>query len=90
MVVPEALACGVPVIVSDMVGAKQLIEEGRNGFVIPVGDVDALVDRMRWFIMNAELLETMSRAARATAERLSWTGYRQRLVTAVQEVLHDA
>ena len=38
MVVVEAMACGLPVIVSDMVGAGQLIEEGRNGFVVPVGN----------------------------------------------------
>jgi glycosyltransferase involved in cell wall biosynthesis len=87
MVVAEAMACGVPTIVSDTVGAKELVEEGRNGFIVPTGNRDALVDRMRWCILNAAAVRSMSLAARAAAERYSWANYRRRLVTAVCEVL---
>jgi glycosyltransferase involved in cell wall biosynthesis len=87
MVVAEAMACGVPVIVSDMVGAKQLVEEARNGFVVPVGRIDALADKMRWCIVNRGSLKEMSVAARATAERVSWDSYQERFTTAVREVL---
>ena len=38
----EALACGTPAIVSENTGAKELIEPGRNGAVVPTGDADAL------------------------------------------------
>jgi glycosyltransferase involved in cell wall biosynthesis len=38
----EALACGVPAIVSENTGMKELIEPGRNGLVLPTGDLDAL------------------------------------------------
>jgi glycosyltransferase involved in cell wall biosynthesis len=87
LVVPEAMACGVPAIVSDMVGAKELIEEGRNGFIVPSGNSDALVERMRWCIRNATSVHSMSTAARAAAERYSWANYRRRLLAAVREVL---
>jgi glycosyltransferase involved in cell wall biosynthesis len=87
MVVPEAMACGVPAIVSDMVGAKEVIEEGHNGFIVPSGNPDALVDRMRWCICNATSVHRMSTAARAAAERYSWANYRRRLSAAVREVL---
>jgi len=87
MVVPEAMACGLPVIVSDMVGAKQLVEEGRNGFIVPAGDVNALVERMRWSIKNKISFRRMSTAARAVAEQTSWAKYRCRFAAAVQEVL---
>ena len=46
MVVPEALASGLPVLVSDMVGAKDLVAEGQNGWVVPAGDAGALAERM--------------------------------------------
>jgi len=59
MAVPEAMACGVPAIVSDMVGAKEVIEEGHNGFIVPSGNSDALVDRMRWCICNATLMHSI-------------------------------
>jgi glycosyltransferase involved in cell wall biosynthesis len=87
LVVPEAMACGVPAIVSDMVGAKELIEEGHNGFIVPSENSDALVERMRWCISNATSVHSMSTAARAAAERYSWANYRRRLLAAVREVL---
>lgn len=40
----EALACGVPVIASEDTGMKDLIDPGRNGMVLPTGDLDALTD----------------------------------------------
>lgn len=46
MVSIEALAAGVPVIVSDHVGASQAIRENENGWVLPSGDGAALLDRM--------------------------------------------
>lgn len=87
MVVTEAMACGLPVIVSEMVGARQLIDDGRNGFVVPVGCREALVDRMRWCIVNRNHLKNMSGAARATAERADWAAYRKQYIDAVREVL---
>lgn len=48
LVVNEAAACGVPAIISDAVGCgPDLIEEGRTGYTYPVGEVEALADRMR-------------------------------------------
>ena len=44
-VVNEAMACGLPVVISDRVGiwgAGDIVREGENGFVVPVGDVDRL------------------------------------------------
>lgn len=40
----EALACGVPAIVSDDTGVRELIDEGRNGLVVPTGDLGALTE----------------------------------------------
>lgn len=47
LVVNEAMACRLPAIVSDAVGcAPDLIDEGRTGFIYPMGDVAALADRL--------------------------------------------
>ena len=42
----EALACGVPVIVTEDTGMKEHVEEGRNGYVVPTGDVEAVIARL--------------------------------------------
>src|SRR5262249_7463295 len=48
LAVNEAMNAAKPVIVSDQVGAAiDLVEDGRNGYVVPVGDIDALSDRLR-------------------------------------------
>lgn len=47
LAVNEAMACGIPAIVSDAVGcAPDLIDEGLTGFTFPVGDIDALAERL--------------------------------------------
>lgn len=38
----EALACGVPVLVTEDTGMKELVEPGVNGLILPTGDIDAL------------------------------------------------
>jgi glycosyltransferase involved in cell wall biosynthesis len=45
----EALAVGVPVIVTDQTGMAEYVEEGINGSVIPAGDVEVLADRLRQY-----------------------------------------
>lgn len=42
IVVPEALACGTPCVVSDTSGAAVYIQEGKNGYVYQTGDIEAL------------------------------------------------
>ncbi|HEV3300855.1 MAG TPA: glycosyltransferase family 4 protein [Planctomycetaceae bacterium] len=79
MVVAEAMACGLPAIVTENVGAKEMITDRENGLVIPAGQADALVDAMRWFIAHRHELPTMSLAARKSAEQYDWTNYRQRV-----------
>jgi glycosyltransferase involved in cell wall biosynthesis len=42
----EALACGVPVIATEDTGMKEYIRHGENGYVVPTGQVDPIVDRL--------------------------------------------
>ena len=87
MAVVEAMACGVPALVSDMVGAKVAIEEERSGWVVPLGDVQALARRMAWCVENRAAVAAMRPAARAAAEAYSWERYRARLVQVVGRIL---
>jgi glycosyltransferase involved in cell wall biosynthesis len=55
LIVNEAMACGTPAIVSAACGCcPDLIEEGKTGYSYPVGDVDALADRMHQFISKRD------------------------------------
>lgn len=64
----EAMACGVPVVASDIGGLPELIVEGVTGFLCPLGDVDALTDRTRRILTDEDLHARMAAAARSRAE----------------------
>ncbi len=80
LVVPEAMASGLPVIVSDHTGAADLVTEGEDGFVVPAGDADAIADRLRLLEADPDLVARMGARARATAEANAWTLYQRRLL----------
>jgi glycosyltransferase involved in cell wall biosynthesis len=59
LVINEALYYGLPVISTDKAGAIELIEEGKNGFIIPDNDIDALVKSMKKLLDDPKLLAKM-------------------------------
>jgi glycosyltransferase involved in cell wall biosynthesis len=79
LVVLEAMACGLPVIVTAHCGAADLVEEGVNGFVVPPRDVDALAERLQWLERDPQRAALMGAAARCTAERCTQTAYNRQL-----------
>ena len=82
MVVAQAMACGLPVIVTENVGAKDLVVDGVNGFIVPVGTPSAIATRLRQLYNDPELCIKMGKAARLTVESgYSWREYGDRLVT---------
>lgn len=79
----EAMACGLPTIVSTNTFADDVITDSRNGFVVPIREVTALAKRLALLHSDEEMRRRMGAEARATAEKLSWTAYGRRLVEAV-------
>jgi glycosyltransferase involved in cell wall biosynthesis len=86
LVVTEALACGVPVIVTANVGASDLVRDGREGFVVPVRSADAIAERLKTLDGDRELLAAMSRQAQETAARQSWESYRAKFADTLEAV----
>ncbi|MDH3392628.1 MAG: glycosyltransferase family 4 protein [Desulfobulbaceae bacterium] len=78
MVVLEAMAASLPVIVSDRVGARDLVDEGVNGYVVDRYDVGTVCDRIQ-FLLDSENRERFGRAARKEAENHSWDQVTKRL-----------
>ena len=83
----EAMACGLPVLVSDHSGANDLVEDGKNGLVFEAGDDDALERSLRWFLQNRDRLPQMGAAAHETVLDFSWDAYYDRYGRAVLDLL---
>ncbi|MGD0021060.1 MAG: glycosyltransferase family 4 protein [Smithellaceae bacterium] len=72
MVVLEALAAGLPVIISGNVGARDLVREGENGFVInDTSDADYVATKIE-ALLDENIRRAMVQAAYHTAEQNSW------------------
>ncbi|WP_435179280.1 glycosyltransferase family 4 protein [Halorussus sp. AFM4] len=56
LVVQEAFASGVPVVTADVGGMAELVTDGEDGLTFPVGDADALADRLRRLARNPDLV----------------------------------
>lgn len=68
----EALAAGRPVVTTDVPGCREVVSEGVNGFLVPVGDVVAIADRLELLLADSDLRHRMGQAGREVAEsRLS-------------------
>ena len=63
----EAMACGVPVISSDVGGLPEVNVDGKTGFIVKMGDVEAIAQRTIELLTNNDLHKTMSKAALAHA-----------------------
>jgi glycosyltransferase involved in cell wall biosynthesis len=87
MVVAEALASGTPVLVSEMVGSKDLVTEGKTGWIVPVEDVNALADRMLWCATYPEAVRALRPDCRAAAREATWPAYHQRLAELLRRLL---
>ncbi len=69
----EALACGIPCLVSDIPANKEWIEEGVNGWLFPDGNADALAAKILDAIRQREKLPEIGESARRSAEmRADW------------------
>lgn len=65
----EAMACGAPTLLSDTGDFRNMTVEGETGYIVPVGDVDALEARLREMLSDPDRLAAMGAAARLKAER---------------------
>ena len=64
----EAMACGRPAITTDAPGCRETVTDGVNGYLVPVKDVDAIVEAMEKLLDEPGKTAEMARAARAICE----------------------
>lgn len=87
-VILEAMATGLPIIATDHTSAPDLITEGKEGWVIPIRDTNAIVERLNWCIENKNLLFNMGIQAAATAKQFTWERFRAGIVNFYENQNH--
>lgn len=80
MVVSQAMACGLPVVVTQSTGAADLVTEEVNGFIVPSKDVKALKAKLLFLYENQDIAVQMGMyALESVASGQTWDDYGERL-----------
>ncbi len=90
MVQAQAMACGLPVICTTNTGGSEIIDDGINGYVIPIKNIKILMDKIKILYNDKNKLQEMGRNAHLKASsQLSWKEYGDKMLDIYQKLLKD-
>jgi D-inositol-3-phosphate glycosyltransferase len=87
MVALEAMACGTPVIASEVGGLAYLVRDGETGFTIPDQEPDTLCEKIAWLLNNHDLHAAMGRRAMEYAQDYAWEKIANQIIGVYQELV---
>jgi glycosyltransferase involved in cell wall biosynthesis len=88
MVIIQAMTCSLPVIATENTGGPDIVRDGKDGFVIPVRDVEALKEKLIYLYKNPEICKTMGQTAKErAASDFTWDDYGDRIIKEYEKIL---
>jgi len=79
-VILEAMSCGLPVICTPNTAGKDLFITENEGFIVPIRDIDALVNKIEWSYSNRKFLKEMGEQAHETSKLFTWEKFREGVI----------
>jgi glycosyltransferase involved in cell wall biosynthesis len=87
LVQQEALANGLPLIVTENTGGEDLIVPGETGFLVPIRSPDKIAEKISWLADHRDCLPAMRLAAIKKADEYPWQRYTERIISALSTSL---
>jgi alpha-maltose-1-phosphate synthase len=87
LVILEAMSQGTLVITTDHTAGPDVIEQGVDGFMVPIRSGQAIAEKLELLASDPEQLMSMKLAARRKAQSHGWESYRSRLLEVAREVM---
>jgi glycosyltransferase involved in cell wall biosynthesis len=88
MVLPQAMACGLPVICTTHTGGEDMVRDGQDGFIVPIRDVEALKERILFFYTNRDACKEMGYSAQQRVKSgYTWVDYGNRMIGEYKRIL---
>lgn len=89
LAITEAMSQGTPVITTAHTAGPDIIDDGVDGFIVPIRSAEAIVERLELLARDRERLRAMKISAREKAQTHPWENYRRALVTMAQEAMNS-
>lgn len=90
MAVGEAMACACPVIVTANAGGASIVNEGENGYIIPIRSPEKLAEKLETLAFNPSLRDQMGQNALSSVKKLGgWEQYGQQMISVYKAALSN-
>lgn len=89
LVIPEAMATGMPVIAGPNSAAPDIVREGVDGFIIRPDDVSGLAEKIIWMTENREIVIRMGKNAADRAKEFSWDKHQERVSILLKKIENE-
>ncbi|KPJ72683.1 hypothetical protein AMJ52_05505 [candidate division TA06 bacterium DG_78] len=81
----EAQSCGTPVVCASSPGLREVVQDGKTGFLYEYGNIDSLVEKIMALMDNEKIWKNFSSAARTWASGFSWNRAADKLEQILEE-----
>ena len=86
LVMQEAMSQGLPLIITPNTGGKDLVIEGKTGFMIPIRSPHVIAEKLNWFLENRSEILEMGKSAKLHAQKYTWENYGNLIVEAIKQL----
>ena len=88
LVQPQAMACGLPIIATTNTGAEDIVRDGKDGFIIPIRDIEKLKEKLTYLYKNPNICERMGQSAKNHIQSgFTWNDYGEKMVEKYRKIL---
>jgi glycosyltransferase involved in cell wall biosynthesis len=84
LVMMEAAALGLAMVTTNIGGITDFVEDGANGFIVEVGDVEALTTRLRTLVQHPDMAARLGENARSKVQRYTWAAAAEKIAAAYE------
>jgi len=89
LVIPQAMACGLPVICTTNTGGEDIIRDGKDGFIIPIRNIEALKEELLYLYNNPEICKQIGQSAKErVSSGFTWDDYGDKIIRAYENILN--
>lgn len=90
MVQVQAMACGLPIICTTNSGGAEIVDEGINGYVCPIRNINYLKDKIKYFYDNRDQLRIFgNNSYKMARNKLSWDKYSENVYTEYKKLINQ-